>query len=72
MNYNDYDYEPAKPPIGCEPEWLWIEERIKVVSAAIARYAEEGFFEDINKSGWTSELNELMYKRKNVFEGLDK
>ncbi|MGJ1352370.1 hypothetical protein ACR79P_08385 [Sphingobacterium spiritivorum] len=53
--------EVEKPPIGVVPDYIWKEQRIKELSAAIARFLESSYF--IISESWIKEYNSLIQER---------
>lgn len=56
-----------KPPLGCTPHKVWLEERRDVLLGCIQRYGEQNFK---IPHKWFVELNQIIEKINNT-EGLD-
>ncbi|MGJ1198858.1 hypothetical protein ACR777_05480 [Sphingobacterium spiritivorum] len=59
--------EVEKPPIGIVPDYIWKEQRIKELAAAITRFLESSYF--IISESWIKEYNSLIQERneRNAF-----
>lgn len=60
-----------KPPLGCEPEYIWVEKRIAALRSAVSRQIMESSAESINwrlVANWSAEILE----RKEQLEGINR
>ena len=53
----------TKPPLGVQPEWIWLDARIAELACAIARYVHAGRAKDPCVYEWAHELVEHVERR---------